>query len=123
MNDALKQHLANMSEEDKANQIALMQQARKDKALQRQANKDILKTDYLDSGHWATLASEAGIRMPSNLDPASGKVIRKYCKKAGIELELFNQHYTSIAYFTKNNPLWSAYAVAGLILELAKAQK
>jgi hypothetical protein len=48
----------------------------------------------------------------------SVKILRKYLKKAGVEVEKFNEHYTSMKYFVENNPTWSAYAAAGIILEL-----
>ena len=119
MNDKLKEYRDSLSDEDKAALIAKMHKARADKAAFRLENSATLKTDYLDSNHWATLASDMGIRMPSNLDPASSKVIRKYCKKANVSIEQFNEHYTSMSYFCENNPKWTAYAVAGLILEIA----
>ncbi len=85
---------------------------------QREANKEWLKNDYLDMPHWQQLASLYKIRMPMAGVPVSASVIRKYLKKCNVSVEQFNGHYTSMKYFVANNPLWSAQAVAGIILEL-----
>lgn len=106
------------TDEQRAINIAKAHQARKDKAAFREANKHLLKTSYLDSNYWASLASKHSIRMPSNEDKATASVINKYLKLTGVPMEAFKERYTSSSYFLKNNPLWTSYSVAGLILEI-----
>jgi hypothetical protein len=115
---AFKQYLAAQTPETRAANLAKAREAIVAKALQREANKLTLQTEYMDSGHWATLASDRGVRMPSNLDHTTLAIITKYLKRCNVSRETFNEHYTSSTYFIKNNPRWSAYATAGIILEL-----
>lgn len=110
--------IANMSVEQRQAALAKARETKIANAAFREANKHKLKLSYLDSGHWAKLASDLGIRMPSNEEPVDATTLRKYLKRAGVETALFNEHYTSMAYFVKSNPLWTKYAAAGLILEL-----
>lgn len=118
MNDKLKAYRDSLTDEQKAQLLVDAQAARKAKAAERDANAHLLKTEYLDSNHWATLASKYKIRMPHQNEKASVKVIRKYLKKAAVDVETFNEHYTGMKYFVENNPRWTAYAVAGLVLEI-----
>lgn len=118
MNDKLKAFRDSQTPEQKREQILKMQEARLLKRENIEANKHNVKRDYLDSNYWAELATRYKIRMPSNDEATSAKVVRKYLKRAGIEVAQFNEHYTSIAYFVKHNSKWSSYATAGIILEL-----
>lgn len=118
MSNALAEYRASLTYEQKALLLAQAAIARAKAKEGREANKLTLKMDYLDSGHWATLASKYGIRMPMQGVPTSLPVIRKYLKLCGLEQEDWNEHYTSRDYFVKNNPKWTAYATAGLILEM-----
>ncbi len=110
--------IANMSAEQRQAALQKARDTRAANALHRAANKHKLKLHYLDAGHWAKLATDFGIRMPSNEEPVDASTLRKYLKRAGVEVETFNAHYTSMGYFVKHNPLWTKYAAAGLILEL-----
>ena len=110
--------IANMSTEQRAAALAKARETKVANAAFREANKHKLKLHYLDSGHWAKLASDYGVRMPSNEEPIDTTTLRKYLKRGGVEVEKFNEHYTSMTYFVKANPLWTKYAGAGLILEL-----
>lgn len=110
--------IANMSPEQRQAALEKARQSKAAKAAHREANKHLLKLDYLDAGHWASLASKFGIRMPSSEEAVDTSCIRKYLKRAGIDVAVFNDHYTSMGFFVKNNPLWTKYAAAGLILEL-----
>ena len=104
--------------EQRQTNLIKAQSARQAKKLEREANLQRLKTNYLDMPHWQQLASQYNVRMPMVGVPANAKEIRKALKKCGVDIDTFNEHYTSIKYFTENNPLWSAQAVTGLILEL-----
>lgn len=116
--DKLKKYRDSLTPEQKAENIVRMQAARVLKTEKIQANKHNVKREYLDSNHWATLASRYAIRMPSNDEAVSVPILRKYIIKSGIGTEKFNEHYTGMTYFVKHNPKWSAYAAAGIILEL-----
>lgn len=107
-----------ITSEQREEYLAKAREARAAKAAYKEATKHLLKQNYLDKGHWAALASEYGVRMPSNDEAVDVSCIRKYLKKCGIEVEVWNQHYTSMKYFVQNNPTWTKYAVAGLILEM-----
>lgn len=111
------------TKEETAELLAKAYAAKVAKAIFRQENKHNIKTDYLDNGYWGDLASKYKIRMPSTLDAVSTTILRKYLKRCGVSVEVFNEHYTSMAYFVKRNPKWNAYAAAGLILELRQMQE
>lgn len=111
-------YLANMSEEDRAISLQLARQAKVAKAAFREANKHLYKTSYLDEAHWAALATKYKVRMPSMDDPATAKVINKYLKRCKVSNDEWCERYTSSKYFVTNNTKWTAYAVAGLILEI-----
>jgi len=118
MTDKLKAYRDSLTPEQKKHLLEMAKAARLSKAAERDANAHLLKTEYLDSNNWATLASKYKIRMPHMNEKASVKVIRKYLKKAGVSVDNWNDSYTSMNYFVDNNPRWTAYAVAGLILEM-----
>jgi hypothetical protein len=116
--NSLANYNASLTDEQRADMLAKAAIARAAAKAQREANKLTLKMTYLDSNHWATLGSRFGVRMPLSGTASSQSVIRKYLKLCGVSREVFNEHYTSADYFLSNNKLWSAYATAGLILEL-----
>ena len=118
MTDKLKAYRDSLTQEQKDNLLVQAKAARLAKAAEREANAHLLKTEYLDSNNWATLASKYKIRMPNKLDPTTSKLIRKYMKKLTLDLSVFNEHYNSMTYFISNNPRWSALATVGLLLEL-----
>lgn len=114
----LAAYRASLTQSEKDTLLANARLAAQHKRELREANKHLVKTEYLDAGHWSNLASKHGVRMPHQDDVTSVKVIRKYLKRCDVSVETFNEHYTSMGYFVKNNPRWSAYASAGVILEL-----
>lgn len=122
MNEKLRAYRDSLTQEQKDALLAKAHAARKAKAAQREANKSLIKTHYLDAGHWADLATKHKIRMPSNLEPVKASVIVKYLKRAGLSIDVWDEHYTSTKYFCKHNPLWSCYAAAGLVLELKEKE-
>lgn len=104
-------------EQQQAN-IIKAKAARQAKKVEREANLQRLKTNYLDMPHWQHLASLYKVRMPMAGVAVSAKEIRKALKKCNVSVDTFNEHYTSMTYFVQNNPLWTAQAVTGLVLEL-----
>lgn len=124
MSEALMNYLATQTPEQRTEALAKAAIGRAAAKAEREANMLRLKTEYLDSNHWADLATRYKVRMPMQGVAASPAVIRKYLKLCGLEQEDWDAAYTSRKYFIEQNPLWSAYATAGLILEMkADAEK
>lgn len=124
MNTGIKKlaaYRASLTQAEKDNLLVLAREAREAKAAFRLDNKHLLKQDYLDMGHWASLGSKYGVRMPSMDDAVSVKGLRKAMKKANVDVEVFNAHYTSAQYFVEHNAMWTAYAAQGLVLELKES--
>ena len=117
----LAAYRASLSQEQKDAHLIAARLAAQHKRELREANKHLVKTEYLDNSYWASLASKHNVRMPHQDDVTSIKVLRKYLKRCGVFVEAFNDSYTSMSYFVKNNPRWSAYASAGVILELKES--
>lgn len=117
----LQAYRASLTSEQRGHLLVLAREASQRKRELREANKHLVKTEYLDSGYWHILASKYNVRMPHQDDVTSVKVVRKYLKRAGVPVEVWNEHYTSASYFVKNNPMWSAFATAGLVLELRES--
>lgn len=109
-------------EQQQANLIKSLE-ARQAKKLEREVNLQRLKTEYLDMPHWQQLASLSKVRMPMTGVAVSLKEIRKALKKCNVSVDTFNEHYTSMKYFVENNPLWTAQAVTGLVLEIKHSQE
>lgn len=85
----------------------------------RIANRASLKLNYKDEAHWDDLARKHGVtRMPMKDAAVDTTCIRKWCNRLDIPMEVFAAYYTSAAHFVKNNPTWTQYATAGILLEL-----
>lgn len=107
-----------MTQEQREEALAKARQSQIEKAAFNKANEHKYKLDYMDSNHWAELASKHKVRMPTYNIPADAKGIRKMMRKTGIDNETFKEHYTSVEYFLQNNPKWTLLAVTGLLLEI-----
>lgn len=107
--------------EERLERLELARLTKLAKKEQREANKHLLKLDYLDKAHWATLATKYKIRMPNEAEPTTVSIIRKYLKRANVPVDEWNAQYSTAKEFVENNPRWSGYAVAGLILEMKEA--
>lgn len=116
--EKIKAYRLSLTQAQKDALLASAQASKAAKRIEREANKHLLKLSYMDETHWASLGSKYNIRMPRQDEKASVKTIRKYLKKAGIDYKEWNACYTSADYFVENNPTWTAYAVAGLVLEM-----
>lgn len=120
--NALAQYRASLSPEQIVEQrtksLALAAASRIEREAFRASNKHLLKLSYLDSGHWHSLASKHSIRMPNSEDAVSSKIIRRFLKRCNVSVDLWDSHYSSVAYFVENNSKWTAFAAVGLILEL-----
>lgn len=107
-----------MTPEQRKENLLLAKIKRQEASDYRKANEHLLKLDYADMYYWLDLASKYKIRMPYTNEPCSVKLIRKYLRKANVPVPTWNDHYTSMEYFVKHNPKWTAVATTGLILEL-----
>jgi hypothetical protein len=116
--NALAQYRASQTPEQIAQRLVEARQTAHDNRAFREANKHLYKTEYLDSNNWQSLATKHFVRMPNQDEPVTTKSLRKYLKRCNVSVETFNEHYTSMAYFVKNNSTWTAFAGAGLILEI-----
>lgn len=114
----LQAYRDSLTDEQKEALLAQARVARTQKVAEREANKHLLKLDYLDKPHWAILASKYKLRMPNEADKSSVSGIRKALKKLGIDVQVWNEHYTGMTYFVENNPRVTAYAASGLCLEI-----
>ncbi len=111
--------LGNMTQEQRKAAQEKGRLARLAKAAARVGNPLGLKLEYADENHWDELARKHGVnRMPGREDQVDETLIRKWCHKLDIPLEVFYEHYTSPKYFVAHNPTWTKYAAAGLLLEL-----
>lgn len=93
--------------------------ARLAKAAARIGNPLGLKLEYADEAHWDELARKHGIRrMPAKEDQVDASMIRSWITKLGLTFEEFNAVFTGVKYFVEQNPTWTKYATAGVMLEL-----
>lgn len=116
--EKLKAYRATLSQAEKDALLESARTASKHKREQRDANAYLIKTEYLDAPHWASLASKYQVRLPHKNEPTSVKSVRKWLKKCNVPLDVFESHYTSAKYFVSNNAKWSSLATLGVILEL-----
>jgi hypothetical protein len=110
--------MLNMTYEERLANLEQARIKRADTTAFNEANKHLYKTEYLDAPHWRSLGTKHNVRMLSEIEPISAKIVRKAIRKTGITFDLFNDHNTSLNHFVANNPELTAFAVIGLCLEL-----
>lgn len=79
-----------------------------------------LKKDFEDIPYWKSLASEAGVRMPSSYIPASDtKYIRRVAGKLGVDLNEYLNYcgVKNLKALARLNPDWSVVGEVSLLLE------
>lgn len=109
-------YLANMTDEERAENLAKARQARIDKKQWALAN---LKTEWDDDGHWTELAKKYNVKLPSRYDKAAAKYINRIVKQLGVPKELYEE-YVGLKNGNEEarlNPTMNARAQAGLFLE------
>ena len=105
------------------------QELREKSRISREAKKlagQNFKKDFEDLNYWKSLASEAGVRMPSSHIPSSDtKYIRRVASKLGIDLKQYLEYsgVTSLKALGKLNPDWSVVGEVGCILEYWNEKK
>ncbi len=112
------EHLVKLTSEELRVLAEKGRQARAAKVAIWEAEKHLLKLEYLDSGYWQVLASRHGVRMPSQIEPASVRGIRKFLKKAGVSNEEWVESYGTVRDWIGRNPAITLYAAVGQLLEL-----
>lgn len=82
-----------------------------------------LKRDFSDAGYWRKLAAYYGVRLPPWYVPGSElKYLRRAVAQTGLTQEMLRDGFGGgVRLLQQNNPNWPAFALVGLLLELAEA--
>ncbi|MGL5991584.1 MAG: hypothetical protein ACRCZT_07990 [Plesiomonas sp.] len=117
--------ILSMTHEQRLAALALGRAARKAKTEQWKANAHLLQKNFSDSAHWHKLASQFGVRMPGSHVPSSElKPIRKAMRTLNISPAVVVATFGgSIASLQAKNPRWPAFAIIGLLLEIAEQRE
>lgn len=115
--------VANMTQEQREHTLALGRVARAEKTRIWKENAHKLRQSFADSNHWRKLASQYGVRMPSEYAPGDEfKPIRKAMRKLGLEPQQVREALGGdVKFIHRVNPTWPAYALIGLLLEMREA--
>lgn len=105
--------------------VVFLEQARKAQEERRAlfiSQAHLLKQDFLDKPHWRRLASKHGVRMPADYVPGTElRLVRKAMRKAGVTPDAVREAFGGdVKKLQRENPTWPAFALIGLILELAE---
>lgn len=113
--------IASMTPEQRAEVLAKAQAARAEQTARWKASAHLLKSDFSDSAHWHRLASRYGVRMPGPHVPGGEfRFIRKAARKLGILPQQIRDAFGGdVKHIHAMNPTWPAFAIIGLLLEMA----
>lgn len=117
--------IANMTTEQRAEALEKARIARSEKTAAWKAEAHLLKSDFSDSAYWHKLASKFKVRMPGSHVPGSEfKAIRKAARKLGIQpAEIRDAFGGDVKHIHSMNPTWPAFAIIGLLLEMAEGDQ
>ena len=117
--------IANMTPEQRAEALDKARIARAEKTAAWKATAHLLKSDFSDSAYWHKLASKFKVRMPGAHVPGSEfKAIRKAARKLGIEpAQIRDTFGGDVKHIHAMNPTWPAFAIIGLLLEMAEGEE
>ena len=117
--------IANMTQEQRAEALDKARIARSEKTAAWKASAHLLKSDFSDSAYWHKLASKFKVRMPGAHVPGSEfKAIRKAARKLGIEpAQIRDTFGGDVKHIHAMNPTWPAFAIIGLLLEMAEGEE
>lgn len=117
--------IANMTTEQRAEALEKARIARAEKTAAWKAEAHLLKSDFSDSAYWHKLASKFKVRMPGPHVPGSEfKVIRKAARKLEIEPSAIRDAFGGdVKHIHTMNPQWPAFAIIGLLLEMAEGNQ
>lgn len=115
--------IANITPEQRAEALEKARIARAEKTAAWKESAHLLKADFSDSAYWYKLASKFKVRMPGAHVPESEfKAIRKAARKLGIEPSAIRDAFGGdVKHIHATNPAWPAFAIIGLLLEMAEA--
>lgn len=89
--------------------------------LQRNAERaaSTLRRDFRDMVNWEELARAKHVRLPAWGDPPTPSIMRAFLKRVRVSVEDYLDWAAepNLKTFKSANPLWSARAWAGLVLE------
>jgi hypothetical protein len=116
--------IANMTPEQRAEALDKARIARSEKTAAWKASSHLLKSDFSDSAYWHKLASKFKVRMPGTHVPGSEfKAVRKAARKLGIEpAQIRDAFGGDVKHIHAMNPTWPAFAIIGLLLEMAEGE-
>ena len=111
--------ILNLTQEERTEILNKARQSRLNNKLERESNKHLYKTNYMDGNYWEQLARKNSIRMMNIDTPITTTNMRKAINRVGISAELFKEYLgCSLSEFIKYNPTWTAYAAIGVCLEI-----
>lgn len=115
-------HLSDITEAQRAELLEKARIAREERKALFQSQAHLLKQDFADKNHWKRLASQYGVRMPADYVPGTElRLVRKAMKKAGVTPDQVRDTFGGdVKKLQRENPSWPAFALIGLILELAQ---
>lgn len=115
----------NLPELTEAQRAELLEKARAAYDERRalfQSQAHLLKNDFMDKPYWRRLCSKHGVRMPADYVPGTElRLVRKAMRKAGVTPDQVREAFGGdVKALQRDNPTWPAYALIGLILEIAE---
>lgn len=118
--------MLNMTHEQRAAALAAARTARLAQVTRWAESAHLLRQDFADRGYWLKLAASFGVRMPNTNAPGTEtRALRKAMRKCGVTgadlLAVFGN--ANPAHLAADNPTWPAWALVGLILEVAAGKR
>lgn len=111
----------NMTQEERTEMLEKARAAREKKKELFISESHLLKSSFADKNHWRKLASKFQVRFPADYVPGSEvKLSRRAMRKSGVSPEIIKDRLgMDIKAFAEQNSTWPAYAIIGIILEIA----
>lgn len=112
-----KQHLVNMTEEQRTSLLEKARVARKERS---EWAKENLKMDWMDDAHWRSLASKYNTRLPTKTIPnTETKYLKRLFKTCGIDYKEYLDvcGVKTLKQLASLNPDMPAFAEVGFALE------
>lgn len=118
-------HLPVLTPEQRQEMLEKARIAREEYRERMLLQAHLLKNDFKDKPYWRKLASKHGVRMPPDYIPGSeARYLRRAMKRSGVSPDTVREAFGGdVKFLARTNPTWPAYALIGLILELADEQQ
>lgn len=117
-NSNLKDYLSNLSDDERL----LMRQKALESVEKEKADNAHLRQDFADKGNWGEMASEVKLRMaPYYKASDTVKYFNRALKAVGKDRAWWTEQtgFKNPKEFYAANPTYPAYALQGLVLEMA----